>query len=91
MKYNAFALIEIIVVAALIAFLSTITFIAISPSQNFQDVNSALRKQELLVIVNAIELYQLDNNGNFSLLRGQFPVPMYDISLANIRIDTGTC
>jgi prepilin-type N-terminal cleavage/methylation domain-containing protein len=54
---KGFTLIEILVVVALIAILTAITFIAINPAKQFGDTRNAQRSSDVLQILNAITQY----------------------------------
>lgn len=56
-KNDAFTLIEILVVVALIAMLSTITFIAVNPTRTFENTRNAQRSNDALQILNAVTQY----------------------------------
>ncbi len=56
-KLSGFTLIEILVVVALIAILTAITFIAINPAKNFQDTRNTQRSSDVTQILNAITQY----------------------------------
>ena len=56
-NFKGFTLIEILVVVALIAILTAITFIAINPAKNFQDTRNAQRSSDVTQILNAVTQY----------------------------------
>ena len=56
-KLEAFSLIEILIVVALMIILATITIIAINPAKNFQDTRNAQRSSDVSAILNAVTQY----------------------------------
>lgn len=56
-KYEAFSLIEILIVVALMIILATITIIAINPAKNFRDTRNAQRSADVSAILNAVTQY----------------------------------
>lgn len=56
-KLSGFTLIEILVVVALIAILTAITFIAINPAKNFADTRNTQRSSDVVQILNAVTQY----------------------------------
>lgn len=66
-KTNAqggFTLLEVLLVAAIIAILAGIVIIAINPSKNLEDTRNTQRKSDVTTILNGIYQYSLDNDGN---------------------------
>jgi len=61
--YDAFTLIEILVVIGLIAILAAVTIIAINPQRNFRQARDNERRAETSAILNAISQY-LTEPGN---------------------------
>jgi len=62
-RLAGFTLIEILVVVALIAILTAITFIAINPGKNFADARDTTRATHVSQILNAVSQY-LTKPGN---------------------------
>lgn len=62
-KYEAFSLIEILVVVALIIILATITIVAINPGKNFRDTRNAQRSADVNAILSAVSQYTTDGKG----------------------------
>lgn len=66
LKANAqkgFTLLEVLLVAAIIAILAGIVIIAINPSKNLADSRNSQRQSDVTTILNAVYQYALDNNG----------------------------
>lgn len=59
-RYEAFSLIEILVVVALIIILATITIVAINPGKNFRDTRDAQRSADVNAILSAVTQYTTD-------------------------------
>jgi len=65
---KGFTLIEILVVVALIAILTAITFIAINPAKNFADSRNAQRSSDVVQILNAITQYTSESGNSLTTL-----------------------
>ncbi len=65
---KGFTLIEILVVVALIAILTAITFIAINPAKNFQDTRNAQRSADVTQILNAITQFTSEQGNTTAML-----------------------
>jgi len=61
---KGFTLIELLVVIGILAVLLAITLIAINPRRQFQQANDTKRRSDVNAILNAINQYMSDNNGN---------------------------
>jgi len=61
-RYEAFSLIEILVVVALIIILATITIVAINPGKNFRDTRNAQRSSDVNAILSAVTQFTTDGN-----------------------------
>ncbi|OGF27229.1 hypothetical protein A2331_03605 [Candidatus Falkowbacteria bacterium RIFOXYB2_FULL_34_18] len=62
-RKKGFTLIELLIVVAIIAILAALAFVALNPLERFQDSYNAQRWADVNAIMQAIKLYQLDNNG----------------------------
>lgn len=60
---KGFTLIELLIVVAIIAILAALAFVALNPLERFQDAHNAQRWSDVNAVIQAIKLYQLDNNG----------------------------
>ncbi len=61
---SGFTLLEVLLVAAIIAILAGIVIIAINPSKNLADSRNTQRKSDVTTILNGIYQYSLDNDGD---------------------------
>lgn len=67
-RLAGFTLIEILVVVALIAILTAITFIAINPAKNFQDTRNAQRSADVTQILNAVTQFTSEQGNTVAML-----------------------
>lgn len=81
--YRAFTLIELLIVIAIIAIVAAVVIIALNPLQRFQDARNSQRWQDVTAVVDAVRLYQIDNNG-------QLPTGL-DGNLRMLGTDTSGC
>ena len=63
-KAKGFTLIELLVVIAILAVLLSITLIAINPARQFAQANNTQRRSDVSTLLNAINQYMIDNNGD---------------------------
>jgi prepilin-type N-terminal cleavage/methylation domain-containing protein len=61
---KGFTLIELLIVIAIIAVIAAVVFIALNPLQRFKDARNTQRRGDLISIVDAVKLYQVDNRGD---------------------------
>ena len=75
---KGFTLIEILVVVALIAILTAITFIAINPNKIFMDARNTTRRADISEILSAITQYtskQGNSLGDFTVVDASLAIP----------------
>lgn len=60
---KGFTLIELLVVIGILAVLLAITLVAINPRKQFQQANDTQRQSDVNAILNAINQYTVDNQG----------------------------
>ena len=66
MKNNAgFTLIELLIVIAILAILAAVVFVSINPLKRFQDARDVTRSSDILSILDAIKIDQVDNRGSY--------------------------
>lgn len=62
-KPNAFTLVELIIVIAIIAILAGAIFVAIDPARRLHETRNARRSSDVATILDAVRKYQVDNDG----------------------------
>ncbi|MCA9371802.1 type II secretion system protein [Candidatus Woesebacteria bacterium] len=83
---RGFTLIELLVVIGILAILLAITLVAINPAQNLQQAETQSRRSGATQMLNAINQYMVDNNGDLPAGLGGValtPIPISDTG-ANI-------
>jgi prepilin-type N-terminal cleavage/methylation domain-containing protein len=60
---KAFTLVELIIVIAIIAILAAAIFVAIDPARRLHEARNARRSSDVATILDAVKMYQLDNEG----------------------------
>ena len=60
---EGFTLVEVLVSVAIISVVATVIFVAIDPAERFAEARNAARWQDTEAILDAVKLYQVDNNG----------------------------
>lgn len=60
---KSFTLVELIVVIAIIAIISSVVFVALDPAKRFADARNAKRHTAVQSILDAIKMHQVDNDG----------------------------
>ncbi len=63
-KKNAFTLIELLIVIAIIAILAAAIFVAIDPARRLHQGRNARRNTAVATILKAVKKYQVDNDGD---------------------------
>jgi len=63
-KEKGFTLIELLLVIGILATLLAITLVAINPTRQFQAANNTKRRNDVNVILNAINQYQAEHSGS---------------------------
>ncbi|MBI4096136.1 MAG: type II secretion system protein [Candidatus Levybacteria bacterium] len=64
---RGFTLIELLVVIGILAVLLAVTYIAINPARQSAQANDAKRRNDVNEILNAVNKYMVDNNGDVPL------------------------
>lgn len=65
-KYKAgFTLVEILIVIAVMAILTTVVFVALNPLGRFQDARNSTRWSDVSAMLSALKLDQVDNGGAY--------------------------
>lgn len=64
-KINAFTLIELLIVIAVMAILTSVVFVALNPLGRFQDARNNTRWTDVNTILQAIKIDQVDNGGTY--------------------------
>jgi type IV pilus assembly protein PilA len=62
-KKSGFTLIELLIVIAVMSILASVVFVALNPLARFQDSRNTRRRTDVATILNAIKLYETDNDG----------------------------
>lgn len=65
MNKKGFTLIELLIVIAIIAILAAIVFVALDPGRRFADARDARRASDLVELLTAIKIDQVDNGGDY--------------------------
>lgn len=84
---QGFTLIELLVVIGILAVLLAITLIAINPARQFAQANNTARRNDVNVILNAVNQFMIDNRG--TLPPGLAAGSTVDIAEAVAANDTG--
>lgn len=85
---RGFTLIELLIVIAIIIILASVVFVALDPAQRFQDARDARRSSDVVEILHAIKLNQVDNNGSYlSAISGLTDGSVYMIGTSTTGCD----
>ena len=88
-KKNGFTLIELLIVIAILAVLAAFIFVALNPVARFQDSRNSRRWADVNAYIQAIKMYQVDNDGaNFTNLDGLTDDLYYQIGAGDSCSDT---
>ena len=80
---RGFTLIELLIVIAIIIILASVVFVALDPAQRFQDARDARRSSDVVELLHAIKLNQVDNSGTYiSAISGLTDASVYMIGTA---------
>lgn len=82
MNKKGFTLIELLVVIAIVVILAAIVLVAVNPGRQLSTARNAQRQQDVNTILNAVNQYMVDNNG-------QTPETFTDCSSGLDNIGTG--
>lgn len=63
---EGFTLLELLIVIVIIAILAAIVFVALDPATRFQDARDARRASDVVELLHAIKLDQVDNGGDYA-------------------------
>jgi prepilin-type N-terminal cleavage/methylation domain-containing protein len=84
---KGFTLIELLVVIGILAILLAITLVALNPRQNFQQANDTQRQSDVNAILNAINQYAAQNNGQLPAGVDTTERTITDDALVTDRVD----
>jgi type IV pilus assembly protein PilA len=62
---KGFTLIELLIVIAIIAILAAVVFVALDPATRFKDARDARRASDVIELLHATKLNQVDNDGDY--------------------------
>ena len=64
-NFKGFTLVELLIVIAIIALISTFVFVALDPLKRFQDSRDTKRWSDISELMHAIKVSQVDNGGKY--------------------------
>lgn len=62
---KGFTLVELLVVIAIVAILAVVVFVALDPATRFQDARDTVRASDIVEIISAAKIDQVDNGGTY--------------------------
>ena len=62
---EGFTLLELLIVIVIIAILAAIVFVALDPATRFQDARDARRASDVVELLHAVKIDQVDNGGDY--------------------------
>lgn len=87
LRAQGFTLIELLVVIGILAVLLAITLVAINPRKQFQQANDTQRQSDVNAILNAVNQYTVDNQGQLPpALAAAVVATPYAISTSGVDI-----
>lgn len=85
---KGFTLIELLIVIAIIAILAAIVFVALDPATRFADARDARRSSDIVEMLHAVKIDQVDNGGSYvSDISALVVDEIYMISTASLGCD----
>ncbi|MEK9195106.1 MAG: type II secretion system protein, partial [Patescibacteria group bacterium] len=60
-----FTLIELLITIAIVGIIAVVAFVALDPARRFAEARNATRWTDVVAVLDAIKLYQVDNTGQF--------------------------
>lgn len=64
-KNRGFTLVELLIIIAVLSILATVVFVALNPLARFQDARNSRRWTDVVNIIGAIKMYQVDHGGYY--------------------------
>lgn len=87
LKEKGFTLVELLVVIGVLTILLSIVLIAVNPSRQFSQANNTQRRSDVSAILNAINQYAADNNGDISTINGGAALPTGAANISDDGVD----
>jgi len=83
LNQEGFTLVELLTVLGILVLLLTIVLVAVNPSKHFTETNNVKRSNDVITLLNAIQQYSIDNDGN---LPSGITTSSQNISSSNLDI-----